>query len=207
MTENKLNSTFEVRADGRCILKNVVASYPHLDKANAFEGDESKAKFSINALLEIESEAYQQLKKHLASLMPKGAKPAIDRLPFREAKKTPEAWKDVHGVSAYSVKMVNKRKVAVFNSDGSALEPASISGGQIVNVSFEPFWYDNKYGDFCQLTLCAVMLVKEHLKFSAETPASAEDFGVTPRDDFSTVAPRDNKPADKSDPFGDDIPF
>lgn len=206
-------STFSVNEHGVCVLSSVVASFPHLAQANSFDGTDEKLRYSINGLLPVDEPAYVEMKKHFASSMPKGYKPVVDKLPFGEPKKNHDSWVEKYGVSSFKVKAVNKKQPRCFDTKGVEISPDSIIGGDIVNMAFSPYWFENKFGHFLQLQLNAVMLVGGHLKFASDDVDSSV-FGVpmaASADSFSNYARRkqtgDLNPNVDEDEFNDDIPF
>ena len=196
---NKPTTSFEAQDSGLFLVKDAVASFPHLDKPNSFDGDADKAKYSVNALFPIDSEAYAELKKAVAKLMPKGAKPDVGKLPFREASKLPESWQDAHGVSAYTAKFVSKAPVKCFSANGLPIDPAEIKGGDRISVAFAPYWFESKYGVFCQLQAKAVLHIGQYLEFGG---------GGVSVNDASVFGAPTAKPVAVTDGFEDlEIPF
>ena len=199
---NKPNTAFEIQESGLYIVKDAVASFPHLDKPNSFDGEAEKAKYSINVLFPIDSPAYADMKKAVGKLMPKGAKPDVSKLPFKEAKSVPESWQDAHGVSAYTCKLVNKNPIKCFGANGLPVDPASIKGGDRISVAFEPYWFESKYGVFCQLQAKAVLVIGEYLEFGGGGGVTVNDASV-----FGAAVSKPVHAPTEEDPFGDDVPF
>lgn len=198
-----MSTKFEKRADGLFVLTGGHASFPHLVEPNSFDGDAEKAKFSVNMLFPIESKAYAEFKKAVASIMPKGAKPDASKLPFKEAKSVPESWQDKHGVSAYTVKFVNKKPITVYGTNGLPVAADAIKGGDIIAVAFEPFWFESKFGWFCQLQARAVLKISDDLDFGGGggAPADASVFGIKPSSPFVETAAETDGFEDSEIPF------
>ena len=200
-----MSVSFEVTPQGLFVLKGVHASYPHLSKAHSFDNDPEKARFSINALIPVSEKAYGEMKKALASKMPKdGPKADPSKLPFKEISgdKLPQAWIDREGVSAHSVKFTSKTAPQVYDEKGMPASPEIIQGGDVVNVAFSAFGFSNKFGSFLQLQVAAVQKVASDLSFGGAAPqVDASVFGIAPVD-FAKPAPAG------IDPFDDqEIPF
>jgi hypothetical protein len=103
-------------------------------------------------------------------------------------------------VSAYTCKLVNKNPIKCFGANGLPVDPASIKGGDRISVAFEPFWFESKFGVFCQLQAKAVLVIGDYLEFGGGGGVSVNDASV-----FGAAV---SKPEPASaDPFNDDVPF
>lgn len=206
----KQNPRFEILPTGVVVIHDVTASFPHLDKPSAVDPDKPEnARYSINALFNIDAAAYTELKKYAASKLPDGVKPAdVSKPPFKEIApdKLPESWKDEYGVSAFSAKFASKDKPNVIDANGMPIDPTSVYGGNRVSIAFTVYTFKNKFGTFIQLQLGAVMKQGDDLDFGGNRVAiGADAFGVKPVS-LGDAVPAQKAPAN-ADPFGDDIPF
>jgi len=194
-------SRFEMRADGLCVIHNVNASWPKLDKPDGIEGTPpDQLKYSIQALLRINDPAFAEFKKGVASKLPKDfGKPSADKLPWREvSEKLPESWVDA---SAYRITFKAKNAPKVFDAKGAVIAPESVKAGDLVSIAFTVWPVSNKFGAFIQLQLGAVLRIREDLDFGGGgMSVGADAFGI------KSDSPFEAAPA-SSDPFNDDVPF
>lgn len=197
MPANTKNVIF--REDGTILVKNVIASYPHVfEPWGKDPGD--KKKFSIRALIPKDThaddvKALQQMCVGILKENNKGERIPADKYFLRDGDLTgkPEDEGRWYIAASEDTKphVIGRNPKIILKPEDDLIYP-----GAIVNVLIRPWWQNNNYGKRINANLLGVQFVDKGERIAgAARPAAEDAFG-----DISEEFGGDEG-------FDDDIPF
>lgn len=149
--------------DGCILIKNVRASYPHLDKPYAGE-DGGEPKFGIVGLLDKKTHvaAKELCVKVIDKIMKENdTKVAKDKKFIRDGDDSDK----VENEGMWTVSAREARRPSVRNKDATPMTEREvvdiIYGGCYVNILIRPWYQDNKFGKRINAGLVAVQFVRD----------------------------------------------
>lgn len=152
-------------SDGTITVKDVRASYPHVDKKWAKNPAKETPKYSIVGILsnQTHSAAISLLREHADGLIkahPKVQKIKADAYYIRDGD---QSAKDEYA-DAWTINASETNRPAVLNPDRSAMEideiDETIKPGCRIDMLIEPWIQDNEHGQRCNASLRGVRFLR-----------------------------------------------